>query len=240
MTGKVFGQSVGRLEDADLLRGKGRFVDDIRLPGMLEAAFVLKLNALSGEDGTALHSPEPNPAAIDVTEILSSRSRGEPHGRCIEVRSSADEVPREAARDRVMPLSKPRRQRDRDHLKFVADQPCMACGRTPSDAHHLKFAEQRALGHKVSDEFTVPLCRLHHRELHRHGDERVWWQKLNLDPLPAASALWAQTRPVVSEIKVPDDGTTALQERPPTPTHSSQRKQAQNCETQPFFPAEMP
>jgi carbon-monoxide dehydrogenase large subunit len=31
---------VTRLEDPDLLRGEGRFVDDIRLPGMLEAAFV--------------------------------------------------------------------------------------------------------------------------------------------------------------------------------------------------------
>jgi hypothetical protein len=67
----------------------------------------------------------------------------------------------------VMVISKPVRERDRDHLRFVAAQPCLVCGRTPSDAHHIKFAEQGAMGHKVSDKFTVPICRLHHRELHR-------------------------------------------------------------------------
>ena len=67
------------------------------------------------------------------------------------------------------------RLRDKDHLKFVSKQPCVVCGREPSDAHHLRFAQPRALGRKVSDEFTVPVCRLHHRELHRHGDETAWW-----------------------------------------------------------------
>jgi hypothetical protein len=91
-------------------------------------------------------------------------------------------------------LSKPLRLRDRDHLKFVAAQPCLACGRSPSDAHHLRFAQQRAIGRKVSDEYTVPLCRLHHRELHRLGNERRWWQQLRIDPLQIAQRLWLQTR----------------------------------------------
>jgi ERF superfamily len=65
----------------------------------------------------------------------------------------------------------PRRCRDKDHIKFVAKQPCLICGRRPTDAHHLRFAQNRAIGHKVSDEFTVPLCRGHHRELHRSGNE---------------------------------------------------------------------
>jgi len=94
----------------------------------------------------------------------------------------------------VTPLSKELRLRDRDHLKFVGTQPCLACGRSPSDAHHLKFAQQRALARKVSDEFAVPLCRLHHRALHRNGDERTWWRQLNLDPLPIAQRLWQATR----------------------------------------------
>ena len=34
-----------------------------------------------------------------------------------------------------------------------------------------------ALSRKVSDEFTVPLCRGHHREVHRCGDEAAWWRK---------------------------------------------------------------
>jgi hypothetical protein len=98
--------------------------------------------------------------------------------------------------DRVLTISKPVRERDRNHLRFVASQPCLVCGRGPSDAHHLKFAEQRAMGRKVSDKFTVPICRLHHRELHRRGDERAWWGKQGLDPLPIAAALWDRTHAV--------------------------------------------
>ena len=52
------------------------------------------------------------------------------------------------------------------------------------------MAQPRSLGRKVSDEFTVPLCRRHHRELHRHGNERAWWQNQGIDPLPVAAALW--------------------------------------------------
>jgi hypothetical protein len=50
------------------------------------------------------------------------------------------------------------------------------------------------MGRRVSDEFTVPVCRVHHRELHRSGDEVAWWQKLNIDPLPVALSLWQHTR----------------------------------------------
>src|SRR3954471_22486999 len=95
----------------------------------------------------------------------------------------------------VLPIGKTLRLRDRNHLDFLKTLPCLACGRSPSDAHHLKFAQARALARKVSDEFTVPLCRTHHRELHRHGDERIWWRQLNVDALRTASALWAQTHP---------------------------------------------
>jgi hypothetical protein len=100
--------------------------------------------------------------------------------------------------DQVLTISKPVRERDRNHLRFVASQPCLVCGRGPSDAHHLKFAEQRMMGRKVSDKFTVPICRLHHRELHRRGDERAWWGKQGIDPLPIAAALWARTHAVDS------------------------------------------
>ncbi len=89
----------------------------------------------------------------------------------------------------------PRRIRDRDHVRFVAMQPCLICGRQPVDAHHLRFAQSRALGRKVSDEFTVPLCRGHHREVHRHGDEQNWWKAVGINPTTAARALWVQTHP---------------------------------------------
>jgi hypothetical protein len=91
-------------------------------------------------------------------------------------------------------LPKSIRLRDKEHCKFVANQPCVVCGRVPSDPHHLRFAQPRALGRKVSDEFTVPLCRMHHRELHRRGDEAAWWQAIMIDPVPLALKLWRQTR----------------------------------------------
>jgi len=96
----------------------------------------------------------------------------------------------------MLAFPEPRRVRNKAHLKFVSQQPCLICGRQPCDAHHLRFAQARALGRKVSDEFTVPLCRTHHLEIHRFGDERAWWAKVGVNALGVASALWAQTRSV--------------------------------------------
>ena len=89
----------------------------------------------------------------------------------------------------------PKRLRDKLHLKFIASQPCLVCGRQPADPHHLRFAQPRALGLKVSDEFTVPLCRGHHRQLHQAGNEEAWWTERNINALTVAKDLWAQTRP---------------------------------------------
>ena len=94
----------------------------------------------------------------------------------------------------ALTLSEPRRYRDRAHLRFVSAQPCLVCGRRPSDAHHLRFAQPRALGRRVSDEYTVPLCRSHHRALHRHGDESAWWETNKVDPVVVARELWQRTR----------------------------------------------
>ncbi|WP_439393017.1 ERF family protein [Bradyrhizobium sp. PMVTL-01] len=92
-------------------------------------------------------------------------------------------------------IPKPFRRRDRHHLRFVAQQPCLVCGRTPSDPHHLRFAQARGLGQKVSDEFTVPVCRAHHRELHRASKEIEWWARLGIEPTMIAHQLWTETHP---------------------------------------------
>ncbi len=92
-------------------------------------------------------------------------------------------------------IAEPKRLRDKAHLKFVASQPCLVCGRQPSDPHHLRFAQPRAIGMKVSDEFTVPLCRGHHRQLHQAGNELAWWKGLKIEPLVVAKELWEQTHP---------------------------------------------
>jgi hypothetical protein len=89
-----------------------------------------------------------------------------------------------------------RRFRDKEHVRFVAKQACLICGRRPADAHHLRFAQHRALGRKVSDEFTVPLCRGHHREAHRCGDEAAWWKNVGVDPTITARSLWLETHPL--------------------------------------------
>jgi ERF superfamily len=99
----------------------------------------------------------------------------------------------------VLVFPEPRRVRDRDHIRHVIKQPCLVCGRRPSDPHHLRFAQSRALGRKVSDEFTVPLCRAHHREVHRSGNEESWWWTTRIDPLAAARSLWLETRPLPRE-----------------------------------------
>jgi hypothetical protein len=90
----------------------------------------------------------------------------------------------------VFPLRKSLRKRNKAHLAFVASQPCLICRRTPCDAHHLKFAQPRSLGLKVSDEFTVPLCREHHQQLHRQGNEIAWWANTHVTPITVAKALW--------------------------------------------------
>jgi ERF superfamily len=91
-------------------------------------------------------------------------------------------------------ISEPRRHRDKAHLKFVASHPCLVCGRSPADAHHLRFTQPRAMGRKVSDEFTVPLCRTHHRDNHQFGDEVAWWGRRAIDPIATSRMLWVSTR----------------------------------------------
>jgi DNA recombination protein Rad52 len=94
----------------------------------------------------------------------------------------------------VLTIGEPKRIRCKQHLKYVASKPCVICGRSPSQAHHVRFAQARGVALKVSDEFVVPLCAVHHRENHTTGDERRWWHERNLDPLAIAGELWRQSR----------------------------------------------
>ena len=140
----------------------------------------------------------------------------------------------------VLALPEPRRIRDRDHVRFVAKQPCLICGRMPSDAHHLRFAQSRALGRKVSDEFTVPLCRGHHREVHHCGDEAMWWRAANVDPTVAAGALWRETHPLPNHrdsegINKSSSKTTRSTDARGNKRNGSIDRRSSKCKTKPII-----
>jgi hypothetical protein len=105
-------------------------------------------------------------------------------------------------------IAKPRRHRSKEHLRFIAKQACIVCGRKHSDPHHLSFMQPRALGRRVSDEYVVPLCRIHHRAVHRVNDEQVWWTQQGVDPVVVARSLWTSTR--LDAGSAQNDGRSAL------------------------------
>ena len=148
--------------------------DDARL---VEQAFQRKLAEID---------QEPDASAVGTT---AASDLSKPPA----VPEEAAEASRETIDKSMLTFPEPRRQRNKLHLRFVAKQPCVVCGRQPCDAHHLRFAQTRGLGLKVSDEFTVPLCRGHHHELHRAGNEPQWWAARGVDVLDAARKLWAET-----------------------------------------------
>jgi hypothetical protein len=149
----------------------------------IEEAFRAKL--LSFDVHHAEDLPQSNNATIPSTTEGCRRKRNPPSSPTVN--------------KSVLMHPEPRRIRDRDHIRHVMKQACLVCGRRPSDAHHLRFAQSRALGRRVSDEFTVPLCRTHHREVHRCGDETAWWQNTGIGPLAAAETLWLETHPLARE-----------------------------------------
>jgi ERF superfamily protein len=133
-------------------------------------------------------------AQDDATATLGSDALArtpEPSTLVPSAQGPTEQRPQEES---TLAIAKPRRYRNKDHLRYVARQACLICGRQPSDPHHLRYAQPRALGRKASDEFTVPLCRTHHREVHRVGNEQTWWQAIGIDPLSVAQTLWNRTR----------------------------------------------
>jgi hypothetical protein len=161
---------------------------------IVEERFQARLFTISNggaPDGTNPASGPPDLPAHAVPD-KNLMSAGRAH---MDTSQKVSTVAKKRSRSGVIrALGKTVRLRDKNHRRFVLRQPCLVCGRVPSDPHHLTFTQPRGLGYRVSDEFTVPVCRVHHRELHRSGDEAAWWQKLNIDPLPVALRLWQHTR----------------------------------------------
>ena len=177
--------------------------DDAR---QVEQAFAVKLTTLGAAD------------AVEVETTAPSAAPSQPRGLvapCVaqQANIASGQIDKPVCHSRAAAL------RDKTHLRFVARQPCLICGRLPCDAHHLRFG--RGLGLKVSDEFTVPLCRGHHREVHRSGIEVHWWNKFGINATGLAGKLWLESHPqrtlantVVADIAAPSLATLTESEAP--------------------------
>jgi hypothetical protein len=156
----------------------------------LEEAFDQKLSKLNASNITA--TPPFQYRESSSAELAGSTTLG-------DAKNGASQGIDKSA----LTLAAPRRYRNRDHLRYVMQQPCLICGRTPADAHHIRFVQLRALGRKASDEFAVPLCRSHHRAVHRAGNEEAWWKQGGIEPVKVARSLWKRTR--MDERRIPLD-----------------------------------
>src|SRR5439155_23603133 len=143
---------------------------------LVEEAFEGRLSELA--PSTTAEAADDAAPSTHVTLATANRNPDQPNG----INKS------------MLVLAKPRRYRNRDHLRFVMQQPCLLCGRNPSDAHHIRFVQPRALGRKASAEFAVPLCRSHHRAVHRAGNEKARWKQAGIDPIKVARNPWKHTR----------------------------------------------
>jgi hypothetical protein len=150
---------------------------------LVEDAFEAKLSEFPSS-GTA--EAADNSVPMNRVDIVGSQET--------RANTNSDLEPRRGIDKSRLAIATPRRYRNREHLRYVAQQPCLICGRKQSDPHHLRYLQPRALGRKVSDEFAVPLCRSHHRAVHRAGDEQAWWKAAGIDPVKVARQLWRQTR----------------------------------------------
>jgi len=150
---------------------------------LVEAGFERRLAELASAEKTADGNADPSATSLDGPQ------------KTVPPESASTNPDQVCGIDKsVLAIAAPRRYRDREHLRYVMQQPCLVCGRKPSDPHHLRYLQPRALSRKASDEFAVPLCRVHHRASHRAGNERAWWKAAGIDPIRVARKLWQETR----------------------------------------------
>ncbi len=170
--------------------------DDVQT---IEQAFAAKLIGLEASDKARVESTVSAPTEESMAAVVNAATEVNAisaPGKKIAASGETPSAGQETIDKTALRFPEPRRIRDKAHLKFVAKQACLICGRRPCDPHHLRFAQAKALGRKASDEFTVPLCRTHHRQVHRSSDEASWWQMGAIDPLLSARTLWLTTHPL--------------------------------------------
>jgi hypothetical protein len=148
---------------------------------LVEEAFERRLSELPSSEASAPSNGESSVPPISERQVKATSDGLD----AVQAKKGIDKS--------MLTIAAPRRYRNREHLRYVAQQACLVCGRKPSDPHHLSFTQPHALGRKVSDEFAVPLCRGHHRAVHRSRDERAWWRQAGIDPIKVARRLWKET-----------------------------------------------
>src|SRR5204863_5929853 len=158
---------------------------------LVEDAFERRLSELPSSEAATPPNNDPSVPQIAGPQVIAT----------IE---SSDTGQAKGIDKSILTVAAPRRYRNREHLRYVAQQACLICGRKQSDPHHLRYLQPRALGRKASDEFAVPLCRSHHRAVHRASNEQAWWKAAGIDPVKVARHLWQQTR-----LNHPQDGHPA-------------------------------
>jgi hypothetical protein len=169
---------------------------------LLEDAFKQRLAGFSAAETAAPATSGALGAAgaINASSVGPSASQDSPHSEQARLIENTDqhqpvEVDQPTRIDKsVLTISAPRRYRSKEHLRYIISLPCLFCARKPSDPHHLRFMQPRALGRKTSDEFVVPLCRTHHRAAHRAANEQAWWKEIGIDPVKIARKLWRDSR----------------------------------------------
>jgi ERF superfamily protein len=171
---------------------------------LVEDAFERRLSELLSSEAATPSNDDPSVPQIAGPQVIATAE-------------STDAGQAKGIDKSILTVAAPRRYRNQEHLRYVAQQACLICGRKQSDPHHLRYLQPRALGRKASDEFAVPLCRTHHRAVHRASDEQAWWKAAGIDPVKVARQLWRQTRL--------DDGQerhqAGLAARPETPSIAS-------------------
>ena len=180
--------------------------EDEHFADILTGLYKQQMRVISGEQKTnqkratrsEAHKTQGNKTVTPYAAAVKAESGDETNKDPAEVKVAAGVARDDGVNGQIdktnLPISTPRRIRDKEHLRYVASQPCIICGRSPGQAHHLRFAQPSALGRKVSDEWTVPLCATHHRSLHSVGDEERWWKEKGIDATAHAVRLWWKTQ----------------------------------------------
>jgi len=229
--GQVYEDQKARLSEAgDDGEAGGKVSEDAGDGGTVETIAVSSASAAAEVSDTSAHATAIAHGGNAVQTVASNSDvAGVPvsDGVTLPTRRGRTSVQLSDIDKSTLPLGAPKRLRDREHLLFVGSLPCLVCGRSPAHAHHLRFAQPRAMGSKVSDEWTVPLCPIHHRSLHDVGVEEEWWHAKAIDAKAEAENLWRRrhsTPAVAGGVMVaiaPDSTAPAGGQRPgPDPANS--------------------